>query len=30
MEYLSKGDIYFYFKKKEVIFNEDIIRELIA
>ena len=30
MEYLSKGDIYFYLKKKEVKFNEDILRDLIA
>lgn len=30
MEYLSKGDIYFYLKKKEVKFNEDVIRELVA
>jgi len=30
MEYLNKGDIYFYLKKKEVIFTEEVIRELSA
>ena len=30
MEYLSKGDIYFYFKKKEVKFSEDVVRNLIS
>ncbi len=30
MEYLSKGDIYFYLKKKLVKFSEDVIRDLIT
>ena len=30
MEYLPRGDIYFYLKKKEFMFKEEIIRMLVA
>ena len=30
MEYLAKGDIYYYLKKKTCVFREDIIKMLVA
>ena len=30
MEYFPRGDIYFYLKRKEFMFSEDIIRRLVA
>jgi serine/threonine protein kinase len=30
MEYLPMGDLYFYLKKKEIAFTENVIRGIIA
>lgn len=30
MEYLSKGDIYFYMDRRECVFTEEIIRDLMS
>lgn len=30
MEYLPRGDIYYYLKKKSCVFGEDVIKGLVA
>ena len=30
MEYLAKGDLYFYSKKQELLFSETMIRDVLA
>lgn len=30
MEYLPRGDIYYYLKKKSCVFREDIIKAVVA